>query len=267
MGVTLDLRLIDHERIVVRGLPAVNDAIRHNDPERLREYLKGLPIDVDPAVVEYRQTRLAKLREFAAPEIIIQNEERFLRWANGEAYQPNEYQSSTLDQLRHLLGTWCWVTHSFSLDKAWDELHWFLEPLAGPDEHPLIPTRPQVGDPSQSVFSQALQGAVHYPTDALGDPVIRTLGSQERDCSGYNPPETCKVILSALQAVDPHEWEKPVPFRRELYQRAMPGMSDEELAGFVDDELANASDTLPVLVTAYSKAVEKGWGVSCEYSL
>ena len=124
MGVTLDLRLIDHERIVVRGLPAVNDAICHNDPERLREYLKGLPIDVDPAVVEYRQTRLAKLREFAAPEIIIQNEERFLRWANGEAYQPMEYQNSTLNELRHLLGTWCWVTHSYSLDKAWDELHW-----------------------------------------------------------------------------------------------------------------------------------------------
>jgi hypothetical protein len=102
---------------------------------------------------------------------------------------------------------------------------------------------------------------------ALGDPVIRTLGSQERDCSGYNPPETCNVILSALQAVDPHEWEKHLPFRHELYRRAIPGMDDEEITGFVDDELANASDTLPVLVTAYSKAVEKGWGVSCEYSL
>jgi hypothetical protein len=159
------------------------------------------------------------------------------------------------------------VTHSYSLDKAWDELHWFLEPIAGPDEHPLIPTRPQVGDPSQSVFDKALQGAIHYPTDALGDPVIRTLGSPERDCSGYNPPEICQSVLAALRAADPREWEKHVPLRRELYRQAVPGMNDEEIAGFVDEELAYASDTFPVLLTVYAKAVEKGWGVSCEYSL
>jgi hypothetical protein len=78
MGVILDLRLIDHERIVVCGLQAVNDAIRHQDAELLRDYLRGLPIEVDATVVGYRKSRLTRLRELNAPAIIIQNEERLL---------------------------------------------------------------------------------------------------------------------------------------------------------------------------------------------
>jgi hypothetical protein len=267
MGVTLDLQLIDHERIAVRGLQVVNDAIRDNDPERLRDYLRELPIDVNPSVVEYRKARLARLREFDAPEMIIRNEEKFLRLATGEAYRPEEFKNATLDELRQLLGTWCWVSHSYSLDKAWDELYWFLEPVAGSDDFPLHPIRPRVGNSNQTVFDKALHGAVHYPNDELGDPVIRTLGSRERDCSGYNPPETCKVIAAALQRVDPSAWQGHVPFRCELYRRASPEMDAEDIAGRVDDELGYARDVFPVLVAAYAKAVEKGYGVSCEYSL
>src|SRR5947209_2861010 len=118
MGVTLDLRLIDHERIAVRGLRAVNDALRHEDPQILRTYLMDLPIEVDSSVVDFRQTRLSKLRAFEAPEIIIRNEEQLLRFANGEAYRPEEYKNASLDELRHLLGTWCWMSHSYSLDKG-----------------------------------------------------------------------------------------------------------------------------------------------------
>ncbi len=267
MGITLDLRLIDHERIVVRGLRAVNDVIRHNDPDRLRDYLRGLSIDVDPSVVEYHRDRLARLREVKAPEVIIQNDERFLRMATGDAYRPEEFQNSTLDELRQLLGTWCWLTHSYSLDKAWEELGWFLEPTAGPADHPLVPIRPLVGDLQQSVFHKALQGSVAYPTDALGAPVIRTLGSLERDCSGYNPPEICKVIVARLQEVDPHAWEEHVPFRCELYRRAIPGMTNDEIAEFVADERSIATETFAVLLSAYTNAVDKGFGVSCEYSL
>ena len=109
MGVTFDLRLIDHDRIAVRGLGTFNEAIRQHDPEILRRYLRELPIEVDPAVVEYHETRLRTLRELKAPEIIIQNDERFLRMANGEAYRPAAFENATLDELRHLLGTWCWI--------------------------------------------------------------------------------------------------------------------------------------------------------------
>ncbi len=268
MGVTLDLRLIDHERLAVRGLQAVNDAIRHGDPEILRKYLTGLPVDVDSPIVDFHMERLSRLRDVEAPEIIIRNEEQLLRLANGEAYRPEEFQNSTLDELRQLLGTWCWVTHSYSLDKAWDELHWFLEPMAGPDDSPLQPfLRLEVGDPSQTVYGKALRGEVHYPKDDLGDPVIRTLGSHDPDCSGYNAPETCMVILEALQGVEPAAWEEHVPFRCELYRRACAGLDNEEIAGLVEDELSLARDVFDVLVAAYSKAVEKGYGVSCEYSL
>jgi hypothetical protein len=159
------------------------------------------------------------------------------------------------------------MTHSWSFDRASDELHWFLEPTAGPDDHPLSPIRPEVGAPKQSVVNKALDGDGPYPTDALGDPIIRTLGSLEEGCSGYNPPETCRVILAALERVDPLAWEAHVPFRCELYRRALPEVDPEDIAGFVADELSAARDTFPVLVSAYSRAVERGYGVSCEYSL
>jgi hypothetical protein len=267
MGVTLDLRLIDHERVVVRGLQVVNDALRQGDPEILRTYLAGLPVDVDSSVVDFHRERLCRLREVEAPETIIRNEEQFLRLANGEACRPEEFQNSTLDELRQLLGTWCWVTHSYSLDKVWEELHWFLEPMAGPGDFSLHPLRLNVGDPNLSVFAKALQGELHYAKDDLGDPVIRTLGSREPDCSGYNAPETSAVILEALQRVEPAAWDDQVPFRCELYRRACPDLDNEEIASLVEDELLFARDAFAVLIAAYSKAVEKRCGVSCEYSL
>jgi hypothetical protein len=267
MGVTLDLRLIDHERIAVKGLRAVNDALRNNNPGILRDYLVSLPVAIDPSVVEYHAERLAKLRELKAPEVIIQNEERFLRLPNGEAYRPAEFRNATLDELRELLGTWCWVTHSYSLDQSWNELHWFLEPLAGPDDMPLHPIHLNVGDPGQTVFAKALQGAVPYPSDDLGSPVIRTCGSREPDCSGYNPPETARVILEALHSVDLSNWEEHVPFRCDLYRRANLGIGNEDIVNFVEDELSIARDTFPVLQSTYAKAIEKDYGVSCEYTL
>jgi hypothetical protein len=268
MGVTLDLRLIDHDRIAVRGLRAVNKAIGQNDPEILRKYLATLPVDVDSSVVPVYKKRLAKLRKLKAPEIIIQNEERFLLQAKGDPYRPEAFRQSTLDELRELLGTWCWLSHTYRL-VAWHNLQWFLEPAAGPKISPLHPIWPKVGDPEQAVFSKALQGSVGYPKDDLGDSVIRTLGSDQPDCSGYNPPKTCKVILKALQRVDPDGWVKHVPFRCELYRqdKLNAEIDNKEITSRVKDELAFARETFPVLLSAYEKAVEKKYGVSCEYSL
>jgi hypothetical protein len=267
MGVTLDLRLIDHERIAVRGLEAVNEAIRKKDPEVLRGYLESLPIDVEPAEVDLRLRRIARLREFNAPPIIVENEERLLRFANGEAFQPAAYQHANFDELRRLLGMWCWASYCYSLDKSWNELHWFLEPAAGPDEYPLDPMRPRVGDPHQPVFAKALQGAEHYPLDNLGEPVIRTLGSREPDCSGYNPPAVAAAILAALQGVDTDSWNELVGFRTELYGRACTNLNAEDISDAVAEELDCAREFFPVLLGAYTNAVQKGFGVSCEFSL
>src|SRR5262249_9102931 len=101
----------------------------------------------------------------------------------------------------------------------------------------------------------------------LGKPVIRTLGSPEGDCSGYNPPEICRAIVARLREVDPRAWEEHIPFRRELFRRAIPGMTDGEIAECVADELSIATGKFPVLLSTYTNAVEKGFGVSCEYSL
>ncbi|MBI2806484.1 MAG: hypothetical protein HYX68_16000 [Planctomycetes bacterium] len=267
MGVSLDLRVIDHERIVVRGLEVVNAAIRQRNLDLLRTYLADLPIEVNQEAVDYRVARLAKLREFAAPAIIIENEERLLRFANGEAYRPSEFASASFDDLRHLLGTWCWVAHSYSLDKAWQQLHWFLEPGHGPKDHPLFPLRPMRGDPGQTIFDKALLGMSSYPIDDLGSPVIRTLGSIEDDCFGYNPPEVVKVIHDALECVTLNSWTGHIPFRSELYRQDNPAIDDEEIASRVENDLSFAREAFPILRAAYRTAAEKGYGVSCEYSL
>jgi hypothetical protein len=266
MGVTLDLRLIDHERIVVRGLEMVNAAIRDNNPEILRQYLATLPIEVDQEVVDYRTRRLAKLRELKAPAVIIENEERLLRYANGEAYRNEAFQKASFDELRELLGTWCWPTNSFSLDKAWADLQWFLEPGVGPYYPPHLEP-PHVGDPQQTVYDKALQGTMPSPVDDLGNPIIRTLGSNEPGCFGYNLPGTAQMILGSLERVDPSRWTDHVPFRCTLYRQHFPDMDDAETADRVENDLAIAREVFPVLVAAYARASEKGYGVSCEYSL
>jgi hypothetical protein len=266
MGVTLDLRLIDHEHIVLGGTRAVNDAIRKKEPNILYEYLVSLPVEVDPAIVDRYTQRLARLREFKAPAIIIQNEERFLDLAKGAPYQPERLQEATFDQLRELLGTWCWINHTYSLDKTWQDLHWFLEPVAG-SIHATSPQYPEVGDSAQSIWTKCMKGSIPYPKDELGDPIIRTLGSNEPGCTGYAPPDVCKEALAALQKVDPENWTEHFAFRRELYKKGTPGLSDEDIDVCIESELTFAMDAFPVLLAAYTKAVERGFGVSCEYSL
>jgi hypothetical protein len=61
-------------------------------------------------------------------------------------------------------------------------------------------------------------------------------------------------------------WDDHVPFRCELYRRACGDLENEEIA-LVEEELARAREVFAEMVAAYSNAAEKGYGVSCEYSL
>lgn len=269
MAVTLDLRLIDHEHLVVRGCRIVNQSVKKNDPEILRACLASLPVEVNRAVVRFHKARLARLRQLKAPQVVVENEERFLQRANGQAYRPKAFENYGLDELRKLLGTWCWQSFCFSIPSS-NELHWFLEPQAGPKDFPLHPFwQDDRGTPTQSVFSKALNGAGDYPRDALGDPIVRTCGSAEKGCYGYNPPRTAKSILRVLGTVDPSTWDEHIPLRCTLYRQTshFAEMDNAEIEERVQAELAEARETFPVLVSAYTKAVESRFGVSCEYSL
>jgi hypothetical protein len=266
MGVILDLRMIDHEYVVEHGLPLVNTAIAANDASILVEYILSIPFTADPDAVEQLRARCNRLREVQAPDVIIQDEERVLALVTGDEYSREKLTAKTLDELRELLGTWCWAQNSFRLDKAWYELDWFLQPADGPEDRLMFPARHEVGDPAQTLFDQALLGSQPSPLDDTGTPVIRTCGSQEDGCFGYNPPDTVRAIDKALSTIEVQRWDELIPQRIDQYRRASFNLGDA-----VDDvvarELEFARRAFPVLQKAYNTACERGFGVACEYSL
>lgn len=268
MSVTLDFRLIDHQRIAVTGLKAVNDSIRDRNPEILRGYLATFPVEISARVVNELRTILSELHKLKGPREVIEDQERLLHFAEGNAYRPPAFRASTFDELRHLLGTWCWMNHCYSIGKSWAELGWFLEPIAELDEVSFFAGRVVGSDLSSlSIFAKALRGEADYPRDGLGEPVIRTCGTPGRDCSGYNPPPTAGSILSELKRVEPNSWDAHLPARYDLHRRYCPYLDAKQAKARASQELEFARSAFGTLLEAYSSATEKGYGVSCEYSL
>jgi hypothetical protein len=157
------------------------------------------------------------------------------------------------------------VNCSYSLDKAWYELDWFLQPAEGEGELLLYPTRPSAGQRGQTLLDRALLGAQGSPRDASGAPLIGSCGSEGE--FGYNDPETAAAICEALQAIDPQSWSRLLPRRIELHRRAQPDLSEDEAAEFAGRELEFAQDAFPILLRAYRDAQARRFGVACEYSL
>jgi hypothetical protein len=263
MGVICDLRLVDHERVVEGGLAAVNGALAASDPAILRKYIAGLPLELNPAVIAMHEDRLAKLRELAAPQIIIENEVRLLAAAD----TPEALALLSLDQLRERLGRWNWINSSYSLDKAWYELDWFLQPAEGAGDLLLYPQRPRAGDPRQTLLDQALHGAQQSPLADDGKLILRTCGTDDPDCFGYNDPPAASAIDAALHSIDPQTWSQLVPRRIALHRRAAPELNEAEAADIAARELEFAQLAFPNLRQAYRDAAARGWGVACEYSL
>jgi hypothetical protein len=267
MGVICDLRLIDHERVVMDGRRAVDRALSAKDPNILREYIASLPLEINPAAIAMREERLARLREFQAPPMIIENEERHLAEAKGLAYRPEALALLSIDQLRETLGRWNWANWSYSLDKAWSELEWFLQPAEGQGDLLLYPPRPRVGEASQTLLDKALHGGQPSPRDGSGAPLIRTCGSPDEDCFGYNDPPTAAAIDGVLQAIDPGQWNEPLARRAALHRQAASDLLEDEVAEIADQELEFARDAFRILRQVYRDAADRGFGVACEYSL
>ena len=266
MGVTLDLRMIDHEHVVESGLRVVNDAISRNDPAVLVEYILSLPFEPNLDVIAFRKSRCDKLRELNAPQVILDNEERFLRFVTGEFYSFAHLSTLTFDELRELLGTWRWVEYSFSVDKRWWDLEWFLQPKAGNEKFPLYPIRPSVGDPEQTLFDKSLHGSQASPEDISGSPIITSCGSPEGGCFGYNPPDLVREISSTLQSVNMDAWDALIPERIDLYKRE-PLLTREDLDELVNREIMHAREALSIVKTAYKTAVDLGFGMAAEFCL
>ena len=267
MGVTLDLRMIDHDHVVEHGVVAVNEAISNNDASILAKYIRSLPFTPNQESIAYRQARCARLREVDAPEMPIQTEERLLRLVNGEAYSRDELSRQSLDELRHLLGTWGWAENSFNIDKLWSALDWFLQPVEGPDDFPMHVIRPKVGDAGQSLLDQALKGSEQSPLDDSGMPIIRTCGSEREDCYGYNPPSKVAEIVLDLNAIDPETWGALVARRIGMFKKSQLEIEDETIRNIVADELKDAREALGVLQAAYNTANDRRFGIACEFSL
>jgi hypothetical protein len=267
MGVTLDFRMIDHDFVVQRGIPVVNAALAADDASLLMRYILDARFTPNSEAVAFRQGRCDQLRKMSAPQMIIQFEERMLGLVNGEAYSGSALAKLNLDELRALLGTWGWAENSFSVDKVWCELDWFLQPAEGPDGVSLMyPVRPNVGDSGQTLLDRSLKGSQPSPCDSSGMPIIRTCGSQHDDCFGYNPPDVVSSISLALSAVDDQKWSDLVPQRIDQYCKACPEFADD-FAGIVAQELDYARMAIEVVRHAYSVASERGLGIACEYSL
>jgi hypothetical protein len=154
-----------------------------------------------------------------APKVFLENEERFLGLATGEAYRREVLASKSLDELREILGRWCFVQNSFAVNKD------------------CIPRNPKVGDPQASALDWAFGGAAKSPLDDAGQPIIRTCGSQEDDCFGYNPPGVIGHIRSALQT---------------------------EIVAAQTEPVRQALAAVQII---YQTAADRNFGVACEYSL
>lgn len=265
MSVLFNLRLIDHANVVELGGAAINEAISKSDPKVLLRHLLSIPYRPDEKLIEYRRRRVDSLRKLNAPEVIVASELTALRLATGEAYAPEVLATHSLDQLRNVLGTWGWVGNSYSIG-AWQELEWFLHSASGRDDLASELGKPEIGSPDQSIFDKALRGSQLSPLDTKGQPVIRTCGSTDEDCFGYNPPSVVQEISIALDAIDPMSWHLLLPRRKQLLTESTPDLRDcvDEI---VTDELDGAGTAFAILKTAYGRARDQGFGAACEYSL
>lgn len=62
MGVCLALCRIDHENIIVRGLPVFNRALNSGNLSALRKLLRSMPFEQSPELVKQLTARIAQLR-------------------------------------------------------------------------------------------------------------------------------------------------------------------------------------------------------------
>lgn len=253
MGISLALFQVDHENVVVRGLPVLNRALQTGDLGPLRQLLKDLPFDESEQLVEYFQKRVARLRKVGAPAVIIANEER--RFASVRAPSPEAIDRASLEELREMLGAWCREARSVDLDKAWDLVHWYSDARRRAGHQGDWRERSADGPPSP--LGCALHGHEPYPKDITGRPVIRTGGSV--DMSSYNPPDIVTEIATTIEQVSPEAWEQIDREMKSIAER------DRPYAGNSQDRMEYAREAFVRFAEFYRVAARRNFGVSVEF--
>jgi hypothetical protein len=246
MGVGLGLFQVDHANVVVRGLPALNHAIRTGDLSVLRALLGVLPFDDAKDQADELSQRLRRLREVAAPVAIIEVAERQL----ARVFRPTAeaIERATLEDLRGLLARWCPEPRTVDLDASWDLLHWYCDP--GRRGRVVDDWRRAGMQPSP--FDHAFHGALPHPLDASGRPVIHTGGDPAS--SWYTPPEVVAGIAEAIAGVLVSDWaaiDKQLDSAPEDCQPVLASCPDR---------LEYASANFERVAWCYQEAARRGFG-------
>jgi hypothetical protein len=253
LGICLALCQIDHEGIVEGALPLVNDAIRSGELAPLRAHLKSLAFDESDELAERLRQRVAALRELDAPVFLIEGTER--RLANARRPEPATIDLASLDELRELVGGWCREARSLDLDKSWDLIHWYSDPVRR--ERADGDWRSRLPGFTPSPFDYAVHGHEPYPQGSDGQPVIRTGG--DPDSSWYNPPAVVTEIAEAVRRVAVDDWPAIDRALRQVPRDAQPYLAD------CDDRLEYAREAFNRFACFYLAASKRRFGVSVEF--
>lgn len=238
MGLTCVLIPVEHERGVIRGTRAL-DAAARGDLAPLREVVRELlvaPRNPDPALVDVRRERLAKLEALKAPQLIVDRERQLLALATGEGRDAQEAEWADAEGLRRLLGNWLLHAHT-DIDKAWDLIHWLAEPARRARGH---------GRARETPLDRAFYGAAPAPP-LLG------LGPD----AGYNPPAAVGDTASALARVDPASWSLEAFAGCDADGLPYPIFLPRE-----PEDLDYARHHFDALRAAYERAAQQGLGIA-----
>jgi hypothetical protein len=244
---------VDHNNVVVQGLPILNRAIETGELQPLRKLIKSLPFDESKELVVHFRKRVTKLKQVGAPQPIIEAEER--RLASVVRPAPKSIDKASLEELRLMLGRWCSEARSVDLDKAWDLLHWFCDPARR--RRKQGEWRGKGGAKQPSAWDYALHGHQAYPLDVSGQALIKTAGNE--DDSSYNPPQIVVDIAAAISETSPDDWKK-------LDAKVNSGKAESQpYLAEIDNRLDYVGPIWQQFSQFYQKAASRGFGVSVEY--
>ena len=95
--------MVDHQRVILDGAKALNEALRLDNSEGLQHYLSSLEFEPEKSIVQFREERIKLLKETNAPSEMLDYEISALANITGHAYTMENTANRSMDELRELL--------------------------------------------------------------------------------------------------------------------------------------------------------------------